>query len=878
VASTQPAQAEPDRTFTADPYDYGEARRIAAALQLAEPIAVTLVRRGYRTVDAAREFLEAGDEHDPLEFEGMEDVVELVLGHARRGTRVTIHGDYDVDGVTSTAILVSTLRSLGADCDWLIPDRMGDGYGLSAGSVEQLRSRGTGLVVTVDCGIGSADEVEALKSAGIDVVVTDHHEPPIRPRTRSGAADRSALPDCPILHPVVSGYPFSALCAAGVAHKLSLALRRAGALGGDGREELDLVALATVADMVPLIGENRRLVRQGLGVLRTAPRVGLRALMAAAKVEPEGIAEDALGFRLAPRINAAGRLYRADAGVELMLTDDPARAEAIATELDKANSERRATERRVADGAEKALAALPAAQAEGPALVLAGEGWHPGVVGIAASRLADRHWKPVVLLTIDGDAARGSARSIPGFDLIAALDACSEHLTRHGGHRAAAGLELPRDRVDAFREAFVAHAAEAIDPELLIRTEHVDALVGVGREGIGMDLAEQLELLAPFGQGNPDPRLIVPSARLRTVRPLGQEGKHSRFDLESGAGRAQGVAFGINGALESRQDQSLDLSVTVEVDRWNGAVQPRVVLRELYPLADPVEGTGGIDCIEGGCPSSDAEWWARLGAEAGRAAESFPPALGRRAGAGPAREVVDRRGGAAVAAIAELVSSGEPVLALCVDARRRRALADSAADPRRFGAGKPVLACCRCADAALERAFATDGAGLVLSDWGALARRPDAIAGFAHVVLVDPPPFAALEELARLGPGYVHLAWGAPEAELALRCLALEWEPRGAVEQIWRLLVKRGGEARGEELRALLAGAGKYSRTPEVAARCVAILEELALCEWTPDSGAPGLRVLSSVQTKLERSRSYGACVARHEEAKQFLRSRAPSS
>ena len=873
------ASTEPARAFVADPYDYGEARRIAAALELAEPIAVTLVRRGYRTVEAAREFLEAGDEHDPLEFDGMEDVVELALGHARRGARVTIHGDYDVDGVTSTAILVSTLRALGAECDWLIPDRMGDGYGLSAGSVEKLKARGTELVITVDCGIGSVEEVAALRAAGIDVVVTDHHEPPRRPRTRSGAAAAEwLLPDCPILHPVVSGYPFSALCAAGVAHKLSLALRRAAALGGDEREELDLVALATVADMVPLIGENRRLVRQGLGVIRTAPRAGLRALMAAAKVEPEGIAEDALGFRLAPRINAAGRLYRADAGVELMLTDDPARAEAIATELDKANSERRATEREVADGAEKARSALPAEQAEAPALVLAGEGWHPGVVGIAASRLADRHWKPVVLLAIDGDAARGSARSIPGFDLIAALDACSEHLTRHGGHRAAAGLELPRDRVDAFREDFVAHAAEAIDPEQLVRTEHIDALVGVGPEGIGMDLAEQLERLAPFGQGNPDPRLIVPSARLRTVRPLGQEGKHSRFDLESGTGRAQGVAFGINGALESRQDQSLDLSVRVEVDRWNGAVQPRVVLRELYPLAEPAEGAEGISCAEGGCPSSDAEWWARLEAEAGRAEESFPPALGRRAGTGPAREIVDRRGGAAVAAIAELVSSGEPVLALCVDARRRRALADSAADPRRFGAGKPVLACCRCGDRALESAFATDGAGLVLSDWGALARRPDVAGRFAHVVLVDPPPFEPLEELARLGPGYLHLAWGPPEAELARRCLALEWDPRGAVEQVWRLLVKRGGEARGEELRSLLAGAGEFPRTPELAGRCVAILDELGLCEWTPDSGASGLRVLSSEQTQLERSRSYGACVARHEEAKRFLQSRAQSS
>ena len=871
------AASEPARTFVADPYDYGAARRIAAELELAEPIAVTLVRRGYRTVEAARDFLAAQDEHDPLRFEGMEEVVGLALEHARRGAKVTVHGDYDVDGVTSTAILVATLRELGADCDWLIPDRLGDGYGLSATSVEQLRGRASELVITVDCGIGSVAEVDALQAAGVQVIVTDHHEPP------------AELPPCPILHPSLSGYPFTGLCAAGVAHKLSLALRRAGGGAGDGREELDLVALATVADMVPLIGENRRLVRQGLAVLRSDPRPGLRALMAAARVEPETVDEGALGFRLGPRINAAGRLYRADAGVELMLTRDPERAAAIAVELEKANSERRVTERRVADGAEAARSALAPEQAEAPALVLAGEGWHPGVVGIAASRLADRYWRPVVLLSLEGDVARGSARSIPGFDLIEALDACSEHLVRHGGHRAAAGLELRRSDVDAFRRDFVAHAAAAIDPGDLVQVERIDALVGVGREGIGMDLAEQLERLAPFGQGNPDPRLIVPSARLRTIRPMGQEGRHSRFDLESGAGRAMGVAFGINGDLDGREDEPLDVSVKLEVDRWNGAVQPRVILRELYPLPDQAAGDGPRPgCADESCPAAAEEWWGRLGAELGRAAEGFPPALGRRTAAGRLREPVERRGGAAVAAVAELVSSGESVLALCADASRRRALADSAADPRRFGASEPLLACCRCGEGALDGALgpiapAEDaGPGLVLADWGALARRPEAATRFRHVVLIDPPPFEQLDGLARAapadGPGYVHLAWGPPEAELALRCVALEWEPRGGVGQIWRLLVKGGGEAAGDPLRSLLAGAGEYPRTPELAARCVAVLDELGLCEWTPDSGAQRLRVLSSQETQLERSRAYVACVARHEEAKRFLQSRAPSS
>src|SRR3954453_22010931 len=327
-------------------------------------------------------------------------------------------------------------------------------------SVKELQRRDTKLVITVDCGIGSVEEVAAAQAAGIQVVVTDHHLP------------GEQLPDCPIIHPVVSGYPFEGLCAAGVAYKLATALCDAAGQGAvetvGGRRhptdaQLDLVALATVADMVPLVGENRRLVREGLRVFPEGPRVGLRALMAAASVDPETVDAGSLGFRLAPRINAAGRLYRADAGVELMLTDDPDRAASIAAELDKANSERRWTEQKVVEGAQRARSELPPELAEAPALILAGEGWHPGVVGIAASRMVERHFRPTILLSVEGGRAKGSARSIPGFDLVAALGACDRHLVRYGGHRAAAGLELEATDLDAFRDAFIAHAESEIE-------------------------------------------------------------------------------------------------------------------------------------------------------------------------------------------------------------------------------------------------------------------------------------------------------------------------------------------------------------------------------------------------------------------------------
>jgi single-stranded-DNA-specific exonuclease len=868
MASTGPARA-----FQADPYDYGEVRRLASELELAEPVAVTLVRRGYRTVDAARRFLEARESHEPTEFNGMEEVCGQILSVARRNGRITIHGDYDVDGVCSTAILVSTLRSLGAECDWLIPDRLSDGYGLTMASVDQLQRRGTDLVITVDCGIGSVEEVAVARAAGMQVIVTDHHLPGER------------LPDCRVIHPVVSEYPFEGLCAAGVAHKLAIALCDAAGRGAvetvSGKRHpcdrhLDMVALATVADMVPLVGENRRLVREGLRVMRDAPRVGLRALMASAAVDPESVDAAALGFRLAPRINAAGRLYRADAGVELMLTDDRARATAIAEELDRANAERRWTEQKVVEGAERARAALPPEQADAPALILTGEGWHPGVVGIAASRMVERHFRPTILLSVDGARAKGSARSIPGFDLVAALDATSEHLSRYGGHRAAAGLELQADHLDAFREAFIAHAAAKIDPADLTRTDQLDALVGVGREGIGMDLARQLESLGPFGMGNPGPRLLVPSGRLREVRPLGEEGKHSRFQLESGAGRAVGVAFGMNGEISRRENQPLDLSVELEVDRWNGAEQPRVVVRELYPL-DAAEADPATRPCGDGCPAPDEEWWSRLDHELARATDGRPGALlDVRAADGPRRELIDRRGGAAVASLAELISSGESVLAICADAARRGKLASSAADPRRFGAALPRIACCRCGAESIDAALrAGPGAGLALVDWTAIALRPEAPPVFHHVVLIDPPASEALESLARAGSGYLHQAWSPAELELTERLLAREWELRNAIAEIWRGLSDAGGEAQGQELRAVLEGGSDYPRTPETAARCVRILSELALCEWPPDRGVAVLRVLSSERTDLGRSRAYADCLARHQEAIRFLRSRA---
>jgi single-stranded-DNA-specific exonuclease len=845
--------------FAAEPYSYAEVRALREELGLSEPVAVTLVRRGYRTPQEARTFLAADESHPPAAFDGMEQVVEQVRSAVEGGRRITVHGDFDVDGVCATAVMVRTLRDLGGDCDWFIPNRIADGYGLSGDNVRLLADRGTSLLLTVDCGITCASEVSLARELGLEVIVTDHHQP------------KDELPDCPILHPEVSGYPFKSLCGTAVAWKLASALR-----GEEAGEELDLVALATVADVVPLVGENRSLVRRGLAEIRRAQRPGIRALMAAAKCDPERLDEGDLGFRLAPRINAAGRLYRADAGVELFLTEDGDRAAAIAEELSRANSERRATEREVDAAAEAARRELPDQLREARGLVLAGQDWHPGVVGIVASRLVERHHRPVVVISLDdAGEGRGSGRSIPGFDLLAALEACAEHLEGFGGHRAAAGLTIKAENVAAFRAAFAAHANEVLAPEDLRRTEKVDAIAG--GVGLGLELAEELKQLAPFGMGNPGVRLLVPSARVTDVRAMG-EGKHARFSLHSGSHRALGVAFG-RPSLGVEDEDLLDATVRLEVNHWNGSIEPRLVLRELYPLEEP-EADSDSPVLPHSCVTDEAEWWARFEAELtadvdAETAKTRPEEefLRSRQAEG-VRQVVQGAASATVA-IAELVSSGAGVLAVCADASRRAGLGNGATGLARFNGGAASIACHRCSDGEIARLVGKAEAGLAVTDYAALERAPELICAFEHVVLVDPPR-TALDEIAAAAPclgdqpGFLHILWSDGEREFASRALAEQWPGREAVAASFRAL--RGlDEAGGADLREALAGSGNHPLSPEVCARRFRVLSELGLLQGAPAGGAGVVRVVSSEKTDLQRSAAFRAYAERLSEAQQFL-------
>lgn len=811
-----------ERRLALAPCDTAAVETLRGALRCSRTLAQVLVRRGYDDPAAARAFLAATDAHDPSAFSGIDAAVETIMGHVRAGTRITVHGDYDVDGVCSTAILLRALRQLGADADWFLPSRIDDGYGLAAATVDRLAARGTRLLITVDCAITAVEEVAAARAAGLDVVVTDHHQP---------RAD-GKLPDAPIVHPAINGYPFPDLCAGGVAYKLAQALHRAA--GGDparADDDLDLVALATVADLVPLRGENRRLVREGLRALASTGKVGLRALMRVARVDPSGLDASAVGYRLAPRINAAGRLYRADAGVELLLTEDDTRAQAIADELDAANAERRMTEQQILWEAEAQVREL----GERPAYVLAGEGWHPGVIGIVASRIVERTNRPALMIALDPETGTGtgSGRSIKAFDLLGALHVAAPLLERYGGHRAAAGLTIAAGRVGELREAFEAHAAAVLTPADLVRVERVDAVVG-GRT-LGLELAEELARLEPCGMGNPSVTLLVPAAHLVDVRPMGQEGRHARFSVEAGGARCRAVAFGCDGRLPVDEHTPADATFRLERNEWNGAVEPRLLLRHATASAPaPIELLGEPD--EGEWVPAMLEELERLRAEAPGEAPVRPhPSL-----YGP---ILDRRGEGGAAILADLVAGGGRVLAVCADVPRRRA------------------------------GLASRVGGFSLCSHGALERAPELADGFDHVVVLDPPADARQDARVRASGGkgansFVHLAWGDAELRFAQQIHESEYDLRASLVPLFRVLRDRGTAA-GEELERLLRGDGPHGRSAQLAARLVGVLEELGLVSLDRDVQA--LTVTSTERTQLERSAIYRAATARYEDGQRFL-------
>ncbi|HZT45828.1 MAG TPA: single-stranded-DNA-specific exonuclease RecJ [Gaiellaceae bacterium] len=557
-----------EATWTLRPCDPRQAAALARELDVTETTASVLVRRGYDDADRAAAFV-AGEPpgHDPFLLGDMRAACERIRAAIAAGTRICVHGDYDVDGICATALAVLTLRQLGADVEWHLPSRFEEGYGVAGETLTRLAAEGCGLVLTVDCGITAVEEVREARAAGLDVVVTDHHRP------------GETLPDCPVVATRPSDYPFPELCGTGVVYKLAEAL-----LGRDDERlarQLDLVALATIADVVPLVDENRALALAGLRRLATTTRPGLRALMRAARVDPATVDEGAVGFRLAPRINAAGRLGRPTAALELLLTEDEDEARRVADELEELNRERQAVEERILREATAAIEAWPEARRRDRGYVVADEGWHEGVIGIVASRLVERYHRPVVLIAgTDGDW-KGSGRSIPAFDLHAGLAACAEHLERFGGHRAAAGLSIRPENVDALAAAFAAHANEQLADDDLRQVTVVDAIVPGA--ALTLDLCAELRRLAPFGLGNPGVTLLVAGCELNDLTAVG-DGKHLRFRVSDARGPAgTAIAFGLGSQLDRfRRVGHYDVAFRLQENTWNGTTAPQLVVRRIF--------------------------------------------------------------------------------------------------------------------------------------------------------------------------------------------------------------------------------------------------------------------------------------------------------
>lgn len=727
-------------------------------------------------------------------------------------------------------------RQLGGRCDWFIPDRITEGYGLNGEALEAIAARGTGLVVTVDCGVSSPAEAELAKSLGMEIVITDHHQ------------FGEVVPDCPVLHPVLSGYPFEWLSGAGVASKLASEIRRLAGRGGSDEDDLDLVALSTVADVMPLTGENRRLVRQGLNVIRRAKRIGMRALLEEAGVDPANVDATDLGFRLGPRINAVGRMYRADAGVELFLSEEAERAGEIARELSAANSERRRVQQEVEVEARRALAEQ---EGDRSAIVVAGEGWHSGVVGIVASHLARDEGMPAVVLSLEDGMARGSARSIPGVDLHAAIAENGGLLEAFGGHSAAAGLTIVRDRIDEFRSGLDRSVRSMTGGGAQASGHRVDAFIG--GEEVGATLATQVTELGPYGSGNPTLSLLIPSALIEDPVQMG-EGRHLRFSLASGGHRARAVWFGTAKPPGDPGDR-FDILGEISLNHWNGSVEPRFRVIEARPR--PGGNTRPLES------AASEEWWERFDrAIEGEGEEPAP--LGDRI----AVRAVDHRN-SSEAVVAELVSSGESVLVVTAEAYRRwLGLGGEAIG--RFAPDGPVVPSAAWSGSPIGE-LGGIGPELCLVDYETLGRVVGLDGEFENVVLFDPPAsqaeLARAEALGRL----VHRPHDLPATSFALAAAAERHDPVPALREIFSSLTE-SGPLGGEALRGLLSGSVEAPRSPERAAMLVRVMEEAGIGLREGTGPVREFGAVSSGEVDLTRSKEFRSQAEIHREQIEFLR------
>lgn len=545
-------------------------------------LAHILIQRGLHDPSDVREFLEpleySGDDN-PFRMKDMTEAVYRMRMAIRRREKIVVYGDFDCDGVTSSVLLVSTLRLLGADVEVYIPDRVDEGYGLNSAALERLAEAGVNLVVTVDCGIRSIIEVEDALRFGMDVIVTDHHSvgdilPP------AYAVVNPQRPDC--------DYPEKRLSGVGVTYKVAQALYMEARRRGHNRtldwhpdDFLDLAALGTVADIMSLAGENRVIVRRGLNRLNSTRRIGLLALCEAAGVKPGSITATTIGFILGPRINAAGRLANARIAYDLLMTEDPVRARELANELNDINRRRQELTAQMQDYAEQLIG-----DATDRSLIFAhDQRFEQGIVGLVAGRLTEQYYRPSVVLQVGERESHGSCRSIPEFHITKALESCSELLIRFGGHAMAAGLTVQNDRIEALKTCLSEIADSGLQGRDLHASLEIDTEISF--TDITFDLLSALAALEPTGEGNPTPLFMTPDVLVTGRTAVGAESRHLRLTLSDGIHHLDGIAFSWGSYLNMLPDR-VDIVYNLDVNEWNGRRSLQLSVRDIRPATRPL--------------------------------------------------------------------------------------------------------------------------------------------------------------------------------------------------------------------------------------------------------------------------------------------------
>lgn len=551
--------------------DYNEVERLALEAGISRLLAKVLISRGIKDAAYVRDFLypDIRGIYSPFLLKDMEKASARIAKAIEKKEHIVIYGDYDVDGVTSTSILLDFLKSAGADADFYIPDRFDEGYGLSEGAVERVLQMSPNLVVTVDCGITAVEEIKRLEAADVSVIVTDHHQ------CKDVLPDATAVinphrPDCQ--------YPFKELAGVGVVFKLVHALCLTLGLCDEYLKYLDLVALGTIADVAELVGENRTIVKFGLPAIEKSTNPGLRALINVSGLREKSINTYAAGFALAPRINAAGRTGSAARAVKLFTTSDLKLAEEIAKELNEENKYRQQTEADILQQALEYVEARVDLQKE-KVIVAAGSGWHHGIIGIVASRITEKYHRPCILISEEDGLGRGSGRSIEGFNLFLALAHCESYLMKFGGHELAAGLSLDLANLPAFIKSINDYADSCLASEALIPRIKIDSRLEM--DDMNIDSVQELDLLSPFGPGNPSPVFSIEALRLSSIKTVG-EGRHLKLRLEGKGAGIDAIGFNMGGLAGSYLvPDILDCVFSLDINSWNNCRNVQMVLKDV---------------------------------------------------------------------------------------------------------------------------------------------------------------------------------------------------------------------------------------------------------------------------------------------------------